>query len=163
MHVLAPGPSSDSWLRLVARIWRAVITLEKAEIETLFGRVESPPLILEAMKAGNIEMVMTVVREFQEMLYCVDSNGHGVFHFAVRYWEETSTLRRAATLLGKLALKQDSEGNNLLHYAAKIPYSLGSPVNDDLAPGLKLRSEFFRFEVDFFYLFVCLIYCKLRD
>lgn len=120
----------------------------------MFGQVESPPLVLEAMKAGNIGLVLRVVKEFLELLLCVDSNSHGVFHLVVRYWEDTSTLRGADCLLEKFALKQDSEGKNLLHHATKIPYSFAPPLNDDLPPILKLRSEFSRFEKDV-YVFVC--------
>ncbi|KAH6776249.1 hypothetical protein C2S52_013810 [Perilla frutescens var. hirtella] len=117
LHLLAKQVvEADSWSKLVDKVWGTMKSFGEEKIINLL-----PPVVLVAAEVGNVRFISRIVKDIPNLLFCEDKDGHTIFHKAVIYCrvEVLSFRKDAGSFIDLIALNKDSQGNNLLHHAAK--------------------------------------------
>lgn len=77
------------WFVLVEKLWTEILKLEPANAREL---IKKPPILLEAAKVGNIELITKLARNDPSILWDTDDNGYTIFHIAILYRQEMVTI-----------------------------------------------------------------------
>ncbi|WCJ39571.1 Ankyrin repeat family protein [Euphorbia peplus] len=98
-----------------------------------------------AAKCGNYEYISTVIHLYPDLAFELDSNNYTIFHYAVFYRHVNiyNIVHEAKSIKNMIKLMTDEQGNNFLHFAAKLPFT-GLQVVPGAA--LQLQREWLWFE-----------------
>ncbi|WCJ39570.1 Ankyrin repeat family protein [Euphorbia peplus] len=98
-----------------------------------------------AAKRGNYEYISTVLHSHPEIAFELDNDNYTIFHVAVLHREVDiyNMVHETKSIKNMIRLVKDKQGNNILHLAAKLPFT-GLQVVPGAA--LQLQREWLWFE-----------------
>ncbi|XP_059436336.1 ankyrin repeat-containing protein ITN1-like [Corylus avellana] len=75
-----------------------------------------------AAKIGNVEFLIILVRSFPDLLCQVDESYGSLFHIAITYRQESvfNLIYEIGVMTENITTYIDKDGNNMLHFAAKL-------------------------------------------
>ncbi|XP_061372551.1 ankyrin repeat-containing protein NPR4-like [Gastrolobium bilobum] len=122
-------------LQLLKKVWYQVRQLENKK--TLELITEPWPLLFEAVKLGNVEVVKWLLYMNHELLMIKD-NGRNLLHFAVSYRQNSifDFILKMGTV-NLIIRAVDTDRNNILHLAASEPQE----VSSSLRPNIRMQRE----------------------
>ncbi|KAH6801434.1 hypothetical protein C2S52_001898 [Perilla frutescens var. hirtella] len=84
--------------------------------------MKNPPILHEAAKVGNVELITMVTRDYPNLVWKTDNNRYTIFHIAVIYRRENvfRLIHQIGARRHFVAISIDENGNNILHLAAKL-------------------------------------------
>ena len=133
-------------LQLLRDIWSHVRNLESERLLKLI--TEPSPVVLDAVKSGNVNAVKWFLYMNRELLAQQDIDGRNLLHFAVLYQQESIIdfiLKMGSPNIPIWAV--DNDGNNILHLAAACKSKKASL---SLIPSTQLENELWWLEVNIF-------------
>ncbi|KAJ4702443.1 Ankyrin repeat family protein [Melia azedarach] len=133
-------------LQLVELICRRIVLLREHELSQLIA--DPRKLIFDAAEIGNIQFLSIFIREYPDLIWKIDSaeNKYSIFHIAVKNRQEDifKLIYEIGSSKEILLMCQDSEGNNILHLAAKLAPS--SRLNIVSGAALQMQRELLWFK-----------------
>ncbi|KAJ7969076.1 Ankyrin repeat-containing protein [Quillaja saponaria] len=142
LHVLALKPLEEfSAHQFLLQLWKEILQLENEKILEL---ITKPSVVLfDAVKSGNFEF-LELLLEFNPdlLLRYVNDLGQNFLHVAVSYRQEstfTLILNKLGAGIGWILDDVDEDGNNILHYAGKLPPPDG--FDSSSRPNLQMQQE----------------------
>ena len=139
-------------LELVKFVWRHVLSRGHDQAMSLISEPE-PELLFDAAKSGNFEFLSELIKSYPDLAWEHDRENRSIIHFAVmhRHANIFNLIHEIGPIKEMIATYEDSEGNHLLHLAAKLP-SLDR-LNTVSGPALQMQHELLWFEVHISYEF----------
>lgn len=115
---------------LAERLWTDIQKLERFCVLEL---MKKPPILHDAAKVGNMELITMITNTYPDLLWHVNDDRCSIFHIAVMYRHESmlKLIKLARNIKNFNVLSEDLNGNNILHLAGKL-----APLD-----GLKMVSE----------------------
>ncbi|KAH6781308.1 hypothetical protein C2S51_006601 [Perilla frutescens var. frutescens] len=112
--------------------------IQKMEKSSAFELLKNPPILHDAAKVGNVDLIRMITREYPDLIWQTDDKGRSLISIAIEYREANvfsfiqrfRALDKISILFGKV-----SDETNLLHLAAK----LGPRKN--AIPALQMQGE----------------------
>jgi ankyrin repeat protein len=151
-------------LDIIQYLWEQVVLLDDATISRQIG--EPLPLIFTAAERGNLDFLTVLIRLYPELIFKVEHNMYSIFHISIlnRHEDIFKIIYQIGSIKNLITTYKDTEGNNMLHLAAKV---LESPSRLNAIPGaaLQLQRELLWFEVTILTLSINkihLIVCHMR-
>ncbi|KAH6781337.1 hypothetical protein C2S51_006630 [Perilla frutescens var. frutescens] len=110
---------SSDLRNLAKKLWAEIQKLEKDKVLEL---INNPPIIHEAAKVGNVELITMITRAYPDLLEHTNDEGHSIYHTAAMYQQEfmLELINQRENILAYNAISEDVNGNNLLHLAGKL-------------------------------------------
>ncbi|XP_006381090.3 ankyrin repeat-containing protein ITN1 isoform X2 [Populus trichocarpa] len=132
-------------LDIIQYLWEQVVLLDDATISRQIG--EPLPLIFTAAERGNLDFLTVLIRLYPELIFKVEHNMYSIFHISIlnRHEDIFKIIYQIGSIKNLITTYKDTEGNNMLHLAAKV---LESPSRLNAIPGaaLQLQRELLWFE-----------------
>ncbi|TKY72709.1 Ankyrin repeat-containing protein [Spatholobus suberectus] len=134
------------FVHLVECLWSKL--LDHCYDETEMREFISLPsqITFDATVVGNFHFVATLMRSYPDLLWEVDAKNRSIIHMAVLHRHSTifSLINELGSFKDFIATFVDDEGNNILHYAAKLT----PPIKLSLISGeaLQMTHELLWFE-----------------
>ncbi|KAL5158267.1 Ankyrin repeat-containing protein ITN1 [Glycine soja] len=124
LHVLArqPGMKTTPFVQLVECLWNKLLQQDYDETE-LRSFINLPSQItFDATQVGNFRFVATLMRSYPDLLWEMDEKNRSIIHIAVihRHSSIYSLIHELGSFKDFISTFEDDEGNNILHYAAKL-------------------------------------------
>ncbi|XP_044497674.1 uncharacterized protein LOC123219759 [Mangifera indica] len=126
---------------LIKCVWKQVLLLDESRISEIIRKPWA--LMFEAAKRGNDELLHIIWETYPDMMLEVDENHHSIFHVAVMYRQDRifRFIHKIGPLKKDLIVqKTDTQGNNILHLAAKLPPEDRS-INESAVPVYRMTLE----------------------
>ena len=103
--------------------------------------------VLDAVKNGNVELIVKIFRTYPPSIWVLDQNGRSIFSLAIlnRQVEIFNLIYELQGWKVLLAVCRDNENNNALHMAAKMPPKESLNVVNGAA--LQMQRELLWFKV----------------
>ncbi|XVF00493.1 hypothetical protein REPUB_Repub04eG0005700 [Reevesia pubescens] len=110
-------------LQLVTRLWKEVLNDQNWDIEVTINR----PSILsfEAARVGNHKFLAELIRFYPDLIWEVNDANQTIFHIAVlhRHLSIFNQIYKIGSIKDEIVTYESTHGDNILHLAAKIPFS----------------------------------------
>ena len=134
----------DQALELVKYVWKKVLILGHEEAMDI---IRNPELLFDAAKSGNFEFLFELMKYYPELAWEYDSENRSIIHFAVMYRHAKifNMIHDTGPIKDVITTYEDSEGNHLLHLAAKLPTL--DRLNIVSGPALQMQRELIWFRV----------------
>ncbi|KAH6801451.1 hypothetical protein C2S52_001915 [Perilla frutescens var. hirtella] len=113
---------------MVQRLWECIRhTLERDRVMEL---MINPPILHDAAKVGNVELITMITRDYPDLLLHIDNKGYSMFHVAVIYQRENmlELIKQARNIKNYSAISKDESGDNLLHLAGRLQHVKGLDI-----------------------------------
>ncbi|KAH6801439.1 hypothetical protein C2S52_001903 [Perilla frutescens var. hirtella] len=113
---------------MVVLLWECIkFTLERDRVMEL---MKNPPILHDAARVGNIELIIMITRDYPDLLSHIDDEGYSMFHVAVIYQQENmlELIKQARNINNFSAISKDESSNNLLHLAARLQHLKGLDI-----------------------------------
>ncbi|KAH6781334.1 hypothetical protein C2S51_006627 [Perilla frutescens var. frutescens] len=83
--------------------------------------LKNPPILHDAAKVGNVDLIRMITRAYNDLILQRDSNNYTLFHIAVMYRQENvfRLIQQMCGLKNFIMCYKDDKDNNILHLAAK--------------------------------------------
>lgn len=129
---------------LAERLWAAILGLERGHVLEL---MKNPPILPDAAKVGNMELISMITRAYPDLLWHVNNDQCSIFHIAVMYRHESmlELVKLARNIKDFNAISEDLNGNNILHLAGKLVPLHGLTIVSE--PDLQMQRELAWFKV----------------
>ncbi|XP_027335631.1 ankyrin repeat-containing protein NPR4-like [Abrus precatorius] len=110
------------FLELVERLWSMLLNEDHTETEMRIFISKPSQIIFDATEIGNFHFVAALMRSYPDLIWEVDGKNRSIIHMAVlhRHSSIFSLIHELRSFTDFIATFQDDEGNNILHYAAKL-------------------------------------------
>lgn len=132
-------------LELTKELWRFVLLEDETYVQEL---IRSPSrLLFTAAELGIVEFIVILIRSYPDLIWKVDDKNRSIFHIAVMHRQEMifSLIYEIGGLKDLIAAYKDADGNNMLHFAGKLPPL--DRAKADSSAALQLRKELRWFKV----------------
>nr|GEV62958.1 ankyrin repeat-containing protein [Tanacetum cinerariifolium] len=117
-------------LQLLKIIWNDIAKLPKNQIDHIIRgystevnntRAYPSRILFVAAELGNTKFVVEFIRQYPDLIWKVNDDGHTIFHIAVKHRHEGiyNLLYEIGSMKDLITPKRDDDGNNILHLAAK--------------------------------------------
>ncbi|KAL2334485.1 hypothetical protein Fmac_015698 [Flemingia macrophylla] len=110
------------FVQLVGCLWSMLLgqDFDETEMRTFISRPTQ--ITFGATEVGNFHFVATLMRSYPDLLWEVDAKNRSIMHMAVVHRHSTifSLIHELGSFKYFIATFEDDEGNNILHYAAKL-------------------------------------------
>ncbi|XP_021901570.1 ankyrin repeat-containing protein NPR4-like [Carica papaya] len=126
-------------LELTKELWRFVLLEDETYVQEL---IRSPSrLLFTAAELGIVEFIVILIRSYPDLIWKVDDKNRSIFHIAVMHRQEMifSLIYEIGGLKDLIAAYKDADGNNMLHFAGKLPPL--DRAKADSSAALQLRKE----------------------
>ncbi|KAH6801471.1 hypothetical protein C2S52_001935 [Perilla frutescens var. hirtella] len=124
-------------LELAEKLWAEIQKLERDHVLKL---MKNPPILHDAAKVGNVELITMITHAYPELLWHINSERCTVFHIAVMYRQEgILDLIKQTNIKDLNALSECVNGNNIVHLAGKLPHPDALKIVSE--PDLQMKSE----------------------
>ncbi|KAH6758232.1 hypothetical protein C2S51_018467 [Perilla frutescens var. frutescens] len=129
---------SDPRLQLAEKLWAEIQKLERDDVLKL---MKNPPILHDAAKVGNVELITMITHAYPELLWHINSERCTVFHIAVMYRQEgILDLIKQTSIKDLNALSSECvNGNNIVHLAGKLQHPDALKIVSE--PDLQMKSE----------------------
>lgn len=127
--IIVTGMKTTPFVQLVECLWNKLLQQDYDETE-LRSFINLPSQItFDATQVGNFRFVATLMRSYPDLLWEMDEKNRSIIHIAVihRHSSIYSLIHELGSFKDFISTFEDDEGNNILHYAAKLtpPDKLG--------------------------------------
>ncbi|MFS7983133.1 putative ankyrin repeat-containing domain-containing protein [Helianthus anomalus] len=104
-----------------------------------------------AAKMNNSKFLVELIREYPDVIYMKNDDGHSIFHISVshRHLNIYNLINEIGPMKDLITTMTDHQGNNILHLVGMNPEK--NPYEDSLAAPKKLKSELFWYKVHVLY------------
>ncbi|KAH6822111.1 hypothetical protein C2S53_017722 [Perilla frutescens var. hirtella] len=132
------GVMQEDLRLLVEKLWMQIKNLEQA---TALELMKNPPILHDAAKVGNVELITMLTHTYPNLIWNTDNNGYTIFHIAIIYRRENifKLIHQSGAMKHLITTSQDQNGDTILHLAAK----LASPSRRKIVsiPALQMQGE----------------------
>ncbi|KAH6781353.1 hypothetical protein C2S51_006646 [Perilla frutescens var. frutescens] len=132
------GVMQEDLRLLVEKLWMQIKNLERA---TALELMKNPPILHDAAKVGNVELITMLTHTYPNLIWNTDNNGYTIFHIAIIYRRENifKLIHQSGAMKHLITTSQDQNGDTILHLAAK----LASPSRRKIVsiPALQMQGE----------------------
>ncbi|KAL2970677.1 hypothetical protein AAZX31_15G152600 [Glycine max] len=116
------GMKTTPFVQLVECLWNKLLQQDYDETE-MRSFINLPSQItFDATQVGNFQFVATLMRSYPDLLWEMDEKNRSIIHIAVihRHSSIYSLIHELGSFKDFISTFEDDEGNNILHYAAKL-------------------------------------------
>lgn len=115
------GKMAPDHFLLAEKLW---VEIQKLDGDNVLELIKNPPILHDASKVGNLQLVIKLIKIYPHLLWETDSNGYTIFHIAVMYRQENifGLIHLIGATKHYIATSHDQNGNNILHLAAKLAH-----------------------------------------
>ncbi|KAH1147410.1 hypothetical protein GLYMA_15G160700v4 [Glycine max] len=121
-QILDYSMKTTPFVQLVECLWNKLLQQDYDETE-MRSFINLPSQItFDATQVGNFQFVATLMRSFPDLLWEMDEKNRSIIHIAVihRHSSIYSLIHELGSFKDFISTFEDDEGNNILHYAAKL-------------------------------------------
>ncbi|KAL5158266.1 hypothetical protein HKD37_15G042785 [Glycine soja] len=121
-QILDYSMKTTPFVQLVECLWNKLLQQDYDETE-LRSFINLPSQItFDATQVGNFRFVATLMRSYPDLLWEMDEKNRSIIHIAVihRHSSIYSLIHELGSFKDFISTFEDDEGNNILHYAAKL-------------------------------------------
>lgn len=113
---------TDPFVQLVGCLWSMLLDQDYDEMEMRTFISRPTQITFDATEVGNFHFVATLMRSYPDLLWDVDAKNRSIMHMAVVHRHSTifSLIHELGSFKDFIATFEDDQGNNILHYAAKL-------------------------------------------
>ena len=122
---------------------------EQVFLNGAMERICTSEILLDATKMGNFKFLSVLLNSNPDLVWRHDSESRTIIHYAVEYRHANiyNIIHDIGPIKDVIATYVDTEENNLLHLAAKLPPS--DRLNIACGPALQMQQELLWFQVLF--------------
>ncbi|KAL2604094.1 hypothetical protein AAZV13_09G050000 [Glycine max] len=128
-QILNNSMKPTPFVQLVECLWNKLLEQDYDETEMRTFISVPSQITFDATQVGNFQFVAALMRSYPDLLWEVDDKNRSIIHIAVihRHSSIYSLIHELGSFKDFIATFEDDEGNNILHYAAKLtpPDKLG--------------------------------------
>ncbi|KAK4270803.1 hypothetical protein QN277_019572 [Acacia crassicarpa] len=121
---LGSGTKNSVALQLVGLLWKRILEGVDSKLEIREIINEPSTLLFDATKVGNFDFLAELLKAYPDLIWELDENTHSIIHTAVLH-RHPKIFNLIHAYSGSkdiiLAYKDENDGNNILHLAAKLP------------------------------------------
>ncbi|XP_030479878.1 ankyrin repeat-containing protein At5g02620 isoform X1 [Cannabis sativa] len=131
-------------LELVKCLWEHVLDLGDVEAMNLI--IYPSELLFDATKFGNFEFLAALISSYPDLIWETDKQNRSIIHIAVLYRHANiyNLIHEIGSIKDLLATYEDTDENNILHLAAKLPPP--ERLNIVSGPALQMQQQLLWFE-----------------
>jgi len=110
------------FVQLVECLWSMLLDQYFDETELRSFISHPSQITFDASEVGNFEFLATLMRSYPDLLWEVDHKNRSIIHIAVLHRHSTiySLIHELGSIKDFITTFEDDEGNNILHYAARL-------------------------------------------
>lgn len=120
--IIVTGMKTTPFVQLVECLWNKLLQQDYDETE-MRSFINLPSQItFDATQVGNFQFVAALMRSYPDLLWEMDEKNRSIIHIAVihRHSSIYSLIHELGSFKDFISTFEDDEGNNILHYAAKL-------------------------------------------
>ncbi|XP_057797238.1 uncharacterized protein LOC131013191 isoform X2 [Salvia miltiorrhiza] len=95
---------------------------ESMDEDSALQLLGNPPILNDAAKVGNVELIVMLIRAYPDLIRHTDTNNYSLFHIAVLHRQDNvfGLIKQTGGLKNFLIMGMDGNNNNILHLAGKL-------------------------------------------